>query len=188
MGGRSSPRLGRLACGAVGPGKMPEPDTLVQHILRVLALPHDLAGRRVLVTAGPTQESLDPVRYLTNHSTGKMGYAIARMAMLRGAEVTLISGPTALKPPPFVTVVPVISAEDMFQAVSRTCQQADFIFKAAAVADYTPAQYSGDKMKKRRTGSCPSLCPAPMTSSPIWGSTAALASSSAASPWRPGTW
>ena len=143
-----APASGRLAC-AVGPGKMPEPDTLVQHILRVLALPHDLAGRRVLVTAGPTQESLDPVRYLTNHSTGKMGYAIARMAMLRGAEVTLISGPTALKPPPFVTVVPVISAEDMFQAVSRTCQQADFIFKAAAVADYTPAQYSGDKMKKK---------------------------------------
>ena len=141
-----APASGRLACGAVGPGKMPEPDTLVQHILRVLALPHDLA---VLVTAGPTQESLDPVRYLTNHSTGKMGYAIARMAMLRGAEVTLISGPTALKPPPFVTVVPVISAEDMFQAVSRTCQQADFIFKAAAVADYTPAQYSGDKMKKK---------------------------------------
>ena len=124
-----APASGRLACGAVGPGKMPEPDTLVQHILRVLALPHDLAGRRVLVTAGPTQESLDPVRYLTNHSTGKMGYAIARMAMLRGAEVTLISGPTALEPPPFVTVVPVISAEDMFQAVSRTCQQADFIFK-----------------------------------------------------------
>lgn len=144
-----APASGRLACGAVGPGKMPEPDTLLQHILRVLALPHDLAGRRVLVTAGPTQESLDPVRYLTNHSTGKMGYAIARMAMLRGAEVTLISGPTALKPPPFVTVVPVISAEDMFQAVSRTCQQADFIFKAAAVADYTPAQYSGDKMKKK---------------------------------------
>ncbi len=144
-----APASGRLACGAVGPGKMPEPDTLVQHILRVLALPHDLAGRRVLVTAGPTQESLDPVRYLTNHSTGKMGYAIARMAMLRGAEVTLISGPTALEPPPFVTVVPVISAEDMFQAVSRTCQQADFIFKAAAVADYTPAQYSGDKMKKK---------------------------------------
>ena len=144
-----APASGRLACGAVGPGKMPEPDTLVQHILRVLALPHDLAGRRVLVTAGPTQESLDPVRYLTNHSTGKMGYAIARMAMLRGAEVTLISGPTALEPPPFVTVVPIISAEDMFQAVSRTCQQADFIFKAAAVADYTPAQYSGDKMKKK---------------------------------------
>ena len=101
-----APASGRLACGAVGPGKMPEPDTLVQHILRVLALPHDLAGRRVLVTAGPTQESLDPVRYLTNHSTGKMGYAIARMAMLRGAEVTLISGPTALKPPPFVNSGP----------------------------------------------------------------------------------
>ena len=144
-----APASGRLACGAVGPGKMPEPDTLVQHILRVLALPHDLAGRRVLVTAGPTQESLDPVRYLTNHSTGKMGYAIARMAMLRGAEVTLISGPTALEPPPFVTVVPIISAEDMFQAVSRTCQQADFIFKAAAVADYRPVTVASDKIKKK---------------------------------------
>ena len=143
------PDSGLLACQAVGSGKMPEPEVLLDHIARELAREKTLAGVRVTVTAGPTQEALDPVRYLTNHSTGKMGYAIARMAMLRGAEVTLISGPTALEPPPFVTVVPVISAEDMFQAVSRTCQQADFIFKAAAVADYTPAQYSGDKMKKK---------------------------------------
>lgn len=143
------PACGRLACGAVGAGKLPEPETLVQHILRRLALPHDLEGKRILVTAGPTQESLDPVRYLTNHSTGKMGYAIAKMAMLRGADVTLISGPTALQPPPFVDVVNVTSAQDMFEAVAARCEQADFIFKAAAVADYTPADFSDDKIKKK---------------------------------------
>lgn len=143
------PASGRLACGAVGKGKLPEPDTLVQHILRAIALPHDLAGKRVLVTAGPTQEALDPVRYLTNHSSGKMGYALAKMAMLRGAEVTLISGPTALQPPPFVEVVPVVSAQEMFEAVAERCEQADLIFKAAAVADYTPADYSDNKLKKK---------------------------------------
>ena len=143
------PASGRLACGAVGRGKMPEPELLVQHILRHIAMPHDLSGKRVLITAGPTQESLDPVRYLTNHSTGKMGYALARMAMLRGAEVTLISGPTAITPPPFVEFVPVTSAKDMFEAVAAHCERSDFIFKAAAVADYTPAQYSDDKMKKK---------------------------------------
>lgn len=143
------PASGRLACGAVGKGKMPEPEQLVQHILRHIAMPHDFSGKRVLITAGPTQESLDPVRYLTNHSTGKMGYALARMAMLRGAEVTLISGPTAITPPPFVEFVPVTSAKDMFEAVAAHCQRSDFIFKAAAVADYTPAQYSDDKMKKK---------------------------------------
>ena len=144
-----APASGRLACGAVGAGKLPEPDLLLQHILRVLALPHDLESKRVLVTAGPTQESLDPVRYLTNHSTGKMGYAIARIAMLRGAQVTLISGPTAIQPPPFVEVVPVVSAQDMFEAVASHAPQADFIFKAAAVADYTPVGYSDDKVKKK---------------------------------------
>ena len=144
-----APASGRLACGDVGAGKLPEPDLLLQHILRVLAKPHDLAGKRVLVTAGPTQEALDPVRYLTNHSTGKMGYAIARMAMLRGAQVTLVSGPTALEPPPFVEVVPVVSAQDMFEAVTSRQEQSDFIFKAAAVADYTPADYSDDKVKKK---------------------------------------
>ena len=143
------PASGRLACGAVGKGKMPEPETLVQHILKHIAFDHDLAGKRVLVTAGPTQESLDPVRYLTNHSTGKMGYAIAKMAMLRGAAVTLISGPTALQPPPFVDVIPVVSAQDMFAAVKQYAPQADLIFKAAAVADYTPAHYSDDKLKKK---------------------------------------
>ena len=144
-----APASGRLACGAVGPGKLPEPDLLVQHVLRAIALPHDLAGKQVLVTAGPTQEALDPVRCLTNHSTGKMGYALARMAMLRGARVTLVSGPTALEPPPFVEVVPVVSAQDMFEAVAARCEAADLIFKAAAVADYTPAQYADDKMKKK---------------------------------------
>jgi phosphopantothenoylcysteine decarboxylase/phosphopantothenate--cysteine ligase len=128
---------------------MPEPETLVQHILKHIAFDHDLAGKKVLVTAGPTQESLDPVRYLTNHSTGKMGYAIAKMAMLRGAAVTLISGPTALQPPPFVNVIPVVSAQDMFAAVNQYAPHADLIFKAAAVADYTPAHYSDDKLKKK---------------------------------------
>ena len=144
-----APASGRLACGAVGAGKMPEPETLVQHILRQIALPHDMAGKKVLVTAGPTQESLDPVRYLTNHSTGKMGYAIAKMAMLRGAEVVLVSGPTALQPPPFVEFVPIVSAQDMFEAVASRCEQMDFIFKAAAVADYTPMSYNDNKIKKK---------------------------------------
>lgn len=144
-----APSSGRLACGAVGAGKLPEPDLLLQHILRAIALPHDLAGKRVLVTAGPTQEALDPVRYLTNHSTGKMGYALARMAMLRGAEVVLVSGPTALEPPPFVDVVDVVSAQDMFEAVSARQDWADLIFKAAAVADYTPAECHQDKVKKK---------------------------------------
>ncbi len=144
-----APGSGHLACGAVGPGRMPEPQDLVEHILRAIALPHDLQGKTVLVTAGPTQEALDPVRYLTNHSTGKMGYAIAKTAMLRGAEVTLVSGPTALKKPPFVEVVDVVSAQDMFEAVSARQEQSDLIFKAAAVADYTPTGYSDDKIKKK---------------------------------------
>ncbi len=147
-----APASGRLACGAVGAGKLPEPELLLQHILRAIALPHDLTGKHVLATAGPTQESLDPVRYLTNHSTGKMGFALARMAMLRGAEVILVSGPTALTPPPFVEVVNAVSAQDMFEAVSSRQDWADFIFKAAAVADYTPAGYSDDKIKKKDAG------------------------------------
>lgn len=143
------PASGRLACGAVGKGKMPEPEELLETVLHALSHAKDMEGLKVLVTAGPTQEPLDPVRYLTNHSSGKMGYAIARMAMLRGAKVTLISGPTALTPPPFVEVVPVVSAQDMFEAVAARQEQADFIFKAAAVADYTPADYSDNKMKKK---------------------------------------
>ncbi len=143
------PASGRLACGAVGKGKMPEPEDLLQHILKYLALPHDMEGKKVLVTAGPTQEALDPVRYLTNHSTGKMGYAIAKMAMLRGAQVTLVTGPTAIAPPPFVKVVEIKSAQDMFDAVAAAAPESDFIFKAAAVADYTPMNYADNKMKKK---------------------------------------
>lgn len=142
------PASGRLACGAVGPGKLPEPETLLQYVLYHLALSHDLEGKRVLISAGPTQEALDPVRYLTNHSTGKMGYALARMAMLRGAEVTLVSGPVSIAPPPFVRLVPIVSAQDMFEAVTAHAPQSDLIFMAAAVADYTPVQYADDKIKK----------------------------------------
>ena len=144
------PASGRLACGAVGAGKLPEPEELLQHILKYLSFPHDLTGKKVLVTAGPTQEAIDPVRYLTNHSTGKMGYAIAKMAMLRGADVTLVSGPTSLTPPPFVKVVNTVSAEDMFKAVAENATDADFIFKAAAVADYTPETCADNKIKKQR--------------------------------------
>ena len=143
------PASGRLACGAVGKGKMPEPEDLLQHILRYLAFPHDLKGKKVLVTAGPTQEALDPVRYLTNHSTGKMGYAIAKMAMLRGADVTLISGPTNIAPPPFVNTVNIRSAAEMFQAVAEHWKESDMIFMAAAIADYTPANYIDNKIKKK---------------------------------------
>ena len=143
------PASGRLACGAVGKGKMPEPEDLIQHILRYIALPHDMEGKKVLITAGPTQESLDPVRYLTNHSSGKMGYAIAKMAMLRGAEVILISGKTDLAPVPFVNMVDVVSAADMFEAVNAHAAQADIIVMAAAIADYTPANYVDNKIKKK---------------------------------------
>ena len=143
-----APASGRLACGAVGPGKLPEPETLLQYVLYHLALSHDLEGKRILISAGPTQEALDPVRYLTNNSTGKMGYALARMAMLRGAEVTLVSGPVSIAPPPFVRLVPIVSAQDMFEAVTAHAPQSDLIFMAAAVADYTPVQYADDKIKK----------------------------------------
>lgn len=143
------PAAGRLACGVVGKGKMPEPEDLVQHILRHIALPHDLEGKRVLVTAGPTQEALDPVRYLTNHSTGKMGYAIAKMAMLRGAQVTLVSGPVSISPVPFVNMVHITSAADMFEAVKAHAPTSDMIFMAAAIADYTPSSYNDNKIKKK---------------------------------------
>ena len=144
-----TPASGRLACGAVGAGKLPEPEDLLQYILRQIAMPHDLEGKTVLVTAGATQESLDPVRYLTNHSTGKMGCAIAEVAMLRGAEVILVCGAVSAKIPPFVQVVKAVSAQEMFEAVAQYARSADYIFKAAAVADYTPADYSDDKMKKK---------------------------------------
>jgi len=143
-----APASGRLACGDVGAGKLPEPETLVWHVLRAVALPHDLTGRRVLVTAGPTREPLDPVRCITNRSTGRMGCAIAKIAMLRGAEVTLVAGPMEVAPPPFVEVVNIETAQEMFDAVTSRADDMDFIFKAAAVADYTPADYRDEKMKK----------------------------------------
>ena len=143
------PAVGYLACGDTGAGKMPEPETLLSYILREAACEKDMAGLKVLVTAGPTQEAIDPVRYITNHSSGKMGYAIAKMAMLRGADVTLVSGRTAIAPPPFVKVVPVVSAADMYQAVTSVSEEQDIIIKAAAVADYRPAQVSDEKIKKR---------------------------------------
>ena len=138
-----------LACGDTGAGKMPEPETLLNYILRECACEKDMKGLKVLVTAGPTQEAIDPVRYITNHSSGKMGYAIAKMAMLRGADVTLVSGRTALAPPPFVRVVPVVTARDMYEAVTSVSQEQDIIIKAAAVADYRPASVSDEKIKKK---------------------------------------
>lgn len=144
-----TPASGYLACGDTGAGKMPEPETLLEYILKEAAFQKDLAGKKLLVTAGPTQEAIDPVRCLTNHSSGKMGYAIAKMAMFRGAEVTLVSGPTAIEPPLFVKVVPVTSARDMFEAVTGLSDEQDIIIKAAAVADYRPKQVSEDKVKKK---------------------------------------
>lgn len=142
------PASGRLACGDVGAGKMPEPEELLQYVLMACACEKDMTGKKVLVTAGPTQELLDPVRYITNHSTGKMGYSIAKLCALRGAEVTLISGKTSLTPPMFVEVVPVVTAEDMFQEVTARSAGMDIIIKAAAVADYRPKNVSNEKMKK----------------------------------------
>ena len=143
------PAVGMLACKDVGSGKLPEPETLLDYIAMELARDKDMAGLHVTVTAGPTQEALDPVRYLTNHSTGRMGYAIAREAMLRGADVTLISGPTALKPVPGVRTVDVVSAKDMFEAVQAALPETDILIKAAAVADYRPATVAADKIKKQ---------------------------------------
>ena len=142
------PACGRLACGAVGPGKMPEPQQLLEHIQRHLACKKDMAGLHLLVTAGPTREALDPVRFITNHSTGRMGYELARAAMLRGAQVTLVSGPTELEPPPFVELVRVESAAQMHDAVMAAAPAQDVIIKAAAVADYRPAHTAGEKIKK----------------------------------------
>ena len=143
---------GVLACKDKGSGRLPKEDVLLDYIYRELARPKDMQGLRVTVTAGPTQESLDPVRYLTNHSTGRMGYAIAREAMLRGAEVTLISGPVSLAPPPFVKVMPVVTAQDMFEAVAARLNDTDILIKAAAVADYRPAHVAEDKIKKTGAG------------------------------------
>lgn len=142
------PETGRLACRDVGAGKLPKEEILVDYVLREIAKEKDLSGKRILVTAGPTRESIDPVRFITNHSTGKMGYAIARNAMLRGAEVTVVSGPVEIAPPPFVNVVQVESANEMFEAVTAESGQSDIVVMAAAVADYTPAETADHKIKK----------------------------------------
>ena len=144
-----SPAVGYLACGDTGAGKMPEPELLLQYILREIAYEKDMQGKRVLVTAGPTQESIDPVRFITNHSTGKMGYAIAKMCMLRGAEVTLVSGPTSIAKPEFVHVVDVVTAKEMYEEVTKRAKDQAIIIKAAAVADYRPKSVSSEKMKKK---------------------------------------
>ena len=143
------PASGLLACQDVGSGKLPEPEVLLDHIARELAREKTLRGVRVTVTAGPTEEALDPVRVLTNHSSGRMGYAIAREAMLRGAEVTLISGPVALEPAPFVELRKVTTAKEMLEAVRTALPDTDILIKAAAVADYRPAQVSDHKLKKK---------------------------------------
>ena len=143
------PAHGYLACGDTGAGKMPEPETLLQYILKEVAFPKDLTGKKLLVTAGATRESIDPVRFITNHSSGKMGVAIAKAAMLRGAEVTLVAAHMEAKPPMFVEVVPVKNAQDMFEAVTSRAADMDIIIKAAAVSDYTPASVADSKMKKK---------------------------------------
>ncbi len=146
------PASGRLACGAVGKGKMPEPEALLEAVVHAISHEKDMTGLRVLVTAGPTQEAMDPVRYLTNHSTGRMGYALAAAAAARGADVTLVSGPVELPAPAHVTLVPVTSARDMYEAVTSRQAAQDMIIKAAAVADYRPAHEAQDKLIKSLSG------------------------------------
>ena len=144
-----SPASGYLACGDTGAGKMPEPEVLLQYILKEVQYEKDLKGKKILVTAGPTREAIDPVRYITNHSTGKMGYAIAKTAALRGADVTLVSGPAEGGPPLFVNFVPVVTAKDMFEAVTSRSDEMDAVIKAAAVADYRPKFVNTEKTKKK---------------------------------------
>lgn len=144
-----SPATGYLACGDTGAGKLPAEEILLSYIMRELHYEKDLAGKKVLVTAGPTREAIDPVRFISNHSTGKMGYAIAKCAMERGAEVTLITGETSIPRPPFVKIIPVVSAADMFEAVKEHMEESDFVIKSAAVADYTPENVSDEKIKKK---------------------------------------
>ena len=143
------PSVGYLACGDTGAGKMAEPEVLLDYIVRELACEKDLAGKKLLVTAGPTMEAIDPVRFITNHSTGKMGYAIAKMASYRGAEVTLVTGKTGLEPPRFVKTVQIQSAKEMFDVVTAVSDEQDIIIKAAAVADYRPKVVGTEKMKKK---------------------------------------
>ena len=147
------PDSGYLACGATGEGKLPSEQTLLDYILFETAKEKDMAGKRVLVTAGPTRESLDPVRFISNHSTGKMGYAVARQAMLRGADVTLITGPVSIAPPPFVKTVSIQSAKELFEALAKYYEESDYIVMTAAVADYTPAETKTEKIKKSADGS-----------------------------------
>ena len=143
------PASGRLACGDSGKGKMPEPEFILEEIIHEIGYKKDLKGKKILITAGPTQESLDPVRYLTNHSTGKMGYAIAKVAANRGANVILVSGPVNIPPPHHVTLINIITAKDMFEAIKKEADNCDIIIKAAAVADYRPKNYSENKIKKK---------------------------------------
>ena len=143
------PASGHLACGTSGAGKMPSEEVLVSYIERCISKEKDLEGKHVMVTAGPTVEAIDPVRYISNHSSGRMGYAIAKAAMLRGAKVTLISGPSSLEPPMFVDVIKIQNAADMYEAVMAHKDEQDIIIKAAAVADYTPAEVSDEKVKKK---------------------------------------
>ena len=144
------PAEGRLACGAIGKGKMPDEQVLLDYLERALSDKQDFKGKRVLVTAGPTQESIDPVRYITNHSSGKMGYAVARQAMLRGAEVTLVSGKVNLPPVPFVKIIYITTAEDMYNAVTAEFENTDIVIKAAAVADFRPKRIADDKLKNKK--------------------------------------
>ena len=143
------PAVGYLACGDTGAGKMPDPEVLYEYIIKEIACEKDLKGKKIMVTAGPTQEAIDPVRYITNHSTGKMGYAIAKTAALRGADVTLVSGPAEVEPPMFVNFVPVVTAKDMFEAVTGRSDEMDAVIKAAAVADYRPKFVNTEKTKKK---------------------------------------
>ena len=143
------PAVGYLACGDTGAGKMPDPEVLYEYIIKEIACEKDLKGKKIMVTAGPTQEAIDPVRYITNHSTGKMGYAIAKVCMQRGADVTLVTGPTSIEKPHFVNVVPITTAREMFEEVTGRAEEQDIIIKAAAVADYRPRYVSDEKVKKK---------------------------------------
>ena len=151
------PVSGRLACGDIGSGKMPSEDVLLQHIMLHVARKKDFAGKRILITAGPTREAIDPVRYITNHSSGKMGYALAKMAKLRGADVSIVSGPVNIEPFQSVHIVNVTSAEEMYDVVSTHYDYFDIIIACAAVADYTPAEYQDQKIKKQSSDSTPQL-------------------------------
>jgi phosphopantothenoylcysteine decarboxylase/phosphopantothenate--cysteine ligase len=153
-----APDYGYLACGDTGEGKLPKEEVLFSYIQREIGCEKDLAGKRVLVTAGPTREALDPVRFITNHSTGKMGYALAKAAMLRGAEVTLVTGPVALEKPPFVDTIEVVSAEEMYQAVMEQRKAQDIFLMAAAVADYMPERFATEKIKKKEEALSLPLC------------------------------